>query len=161
MKKIILGAVFFVLTLSLIACSHDGKVNTYAPESLAGYIFIGNNEIVLDEVEIITREDKDEIEKLGLVEANDYPSGYYIYNPEVKKVSLQITDDTKYIFTDYNQLYTKDENGERLYETTKLNEFLKGSSYHDIPLEEQRIPYFLEVYDGKVISITEEFIYTQ
>lgn len=31
---------------------------------------------------------------------------------------------------------------------------------YDIPLFEQTIPYFIEVQDGKVISITEQFKYT-
>ena len=64
-------------------------------------------------------------------------------------------------FTDFNLLFINEANTTRIYETTKKQEFIEGSSYQDISLEEQKIPYFLSVYDKKVISITEEFIYTQ
>ncbi len=43
----------------------------------------------------------------------------------------------------------------------KKDEFLKHlGKLNDIPLSEQTIPYFIEVQDGKVISITEKLKYT-
>jgi len=133
-------------------------------QSLAGHIFIEGNTLYMDEVEIVTTEDEDRIAELGLTVQSDLPSGYHIHNPDTQIISYELTDDTEYTFTDYGLLYVKEADGNRLYVTTKVDEFIKGSSYQDIPLQEQRtpkIPYFLELRDGKVISITEEFIYTQ
>jgi len=135
--------------------------SAYKNELLAGYLFIEGNTLYLDAVEIIEREDKDRIAELGLIEKNDYPSGYHIHNPIAETVSFELTDDTIYTFTDFNLLYVKEADGKRIYTTTKKEEFLKASSYQNVSMEEQKIPYFLEVNDGKVISITEEFIYTQ
>lgn len=52
-------------------------------------------------------------------------------------------------------------NGYYFYNPSNKEEFLEGSYYRNVPLEEQTIPYFLEVNDGKVLSIREEFLYTQ
>ena len=44
-----------------------------------------------------------------------------------------------------------------------LNEFLKHLNVHnlnEIPLSDQKIPYFIETRDGKIKSITEELRYT-
>lgn len=128
---------------------------------MVGYIVVENNKIYLDEVEIVTREDENRMKELGLTVENDLPNGYHIYNPNVETVSFELTEDTLYTFTDFNVLFVKEADGNRIYETTNKQEFLDGSSYQNIPLEEQKIPYFLDVYDGKVISITEEFLYTQ
>lgn len=133
----------------------------YQHELLAGYMYIEGNTLYLDEVEIIKTEDKGRIAELGLNAARDLPNGYHIHNPVVKTISFELTDDTIYTFTDFNLYYVKEADGKRIYTTTKKEEFIKGSSYRDVPLAEQKIPYFLELHDGKVISITEEFIYTQ
>lgn len=134
---------------------------SYEPKLLAGYMFIEGNTLYLDEVEIIKTEDEGRIAELGLITESDLPNGYHIHNPVDETISFELTDDTMYTFTDFNLLYVKEADGKRIYTTTKKEEFLKASSYRDVPLEEQKIPYFLEVHDGKVISITEEFIYTQ
>ena len=136
----------------------------YQAEILAAHIFIDGNTLYLDEVEIVTTEDEDRITELGLTVKNDLPSGYHIHNPVTEIISYELTDDTEYTFTDYELLYVKEADGNRVYVTTEVDEFINGSSYQDIPLQEPeipRIPYFLELHDGKVISITEKFIYTQ
>jgi hypothetical protein len=146
----------------LIGCSNSQLTeieNTV--ESLHGYIFIKDETLYFDKVEIITREDRDRIKELGLNEARDYPSGYYIYNPTGDTDTFDLTEDTIYRFTDIQLLYVKETNGKRIYETTSREEFFNGSSYQNVSLEEQRIPYFIDIRDGKVVKITEEFIYTQ
>lgn len=156
MKKNIYLFIALIFTFVIAGCDQSSEVQT-----LAGYIFIEDNMLYFDEVEIITKEDEDRIKELNLRESNDFPSGYAIYNPEVESVSYELMQDTKYIFTDYHLLFVKEANGNRIYETTIKQEFIDGSSYQHIPLEEQKIPYFIGVQDGKVISIKEEFIYTQ
>lgn len=164
MKK----TVAFIFTLSLVlvfaGCSNKQEM-PYEPETIIGYIYIQEDELMVDKVEIVTRNDTERINELGLEESSDYPGGFAIYNPESDISSFELTDDTKYIFTDYKQLYVDENIENRLYETKKINEFIEGSSYQDIKLEDiisekHYIPYFIEVFDGKVVSVKEEFIYT-
>ncbi|MFQ9698188.1 MAG: hypothetical protein ACLRY5_15270, partial [Zhenhengia sp.] len=69
--------------------------------------------------------------------------GYYIYNPIAETVSFELTEDTLYSFIDFDLLFVKEADDKRLYETTKKQEFLEGSAYQEVPLEEQGIPYFI------------------
>lgn len=162
MKKINILILMLLLGFVMTGCNKV-KIpeSQYTPVSLVGYIVIADDQLYLDEVEIITPQDQERIKELGLIEGNDYPNGYYIHNPVVENKSFQLTDDTFYGFTDYELLFVKDADSNRFYETTELKEFLEGSSYQNVSLEQQRIPYFVKVYDGKVIQITEEFMYTQ
>lgn len=160
MKKFMASFIFICIPLFILGCSKAITKET-EPQKLSAYMHIEDNEILLDEVEIVTTDDTDRIKDLGLTIKNDLPSGYHIYNQTANVSSYQLTDETKYIFTDFNQLFVDPKVENRLYETTNKEEFLKGSSYSDVSLEEQKIPYFLEILEGKVISITEKFIYTQ
>ncbi|MDR7855409.1 M56 family metallopeptidase [Tissierella sp.] len=128
---------------------------------LAGYIVFDGNTLYLDEVEIITREDKDRAAELDLKDI-DMPNGYYIHNPSNGKTSFELTDETSYSFTDYNLLFVENPEGQRLYTTRNREEFMQHltTSYTDDP-PAQKVPFFIEVKDGKVISIIEEFIFTQ
>lgn len=165
MKKMI---PLFLMILAMTGCNGTkdqsvDKDQVIAPEveSVTGYIEIKDNQVYLDEVEIVTLENEARIKELGLIAENDLPNGYYIYNSEVEVVELELTGDTSYTFTDARLLYIKDDGGNRLYETTNKQEFMEGSSYQEVALEEQKIPYFLTICEGKINSITEEFIYTQ
>lgn len=161
MKKLIASFILICIPLLVLGCSSTTGTKETEPQKLTAYMHIEGNEVQLDEVEIITTDDTERMEELGLTVNNDLPSGYHIYNETADAASYQLTDKTKYIFTDFNQLLVDPEVENRLYETTSKEEFLEASSYSDVPLEEQKIPYFFEVLDGKVISITEQFIYTQ
>lgn len=130
-------------------------------QSLTGYIFIQDHTLYVDEVEIVTSENTEKIKELGLTESKDYPNGYYIYNPTHDSIIFELTDDTIYTFTDFNLVFIKEENGKRIYTTNKKEEFLEASYYQNTSLEEQQIPYFIDVSNGVVTHITEEFIYTQ
>lgn len=158
---IVLAILLVVITLLIIQYSDALQKSKQEPKFLTGYMFMKENKIDLDEVEIVEIEDTDRIKELGLNIKNHLPNGYYIYNPTVEIESFRLTDSTKYIFTDSNLCFVKEADSDRLYETTKLEEFIEGSSYQESPLEEQKIPYFIEICEGKVISITEKFIYTQ
>lgn len=163
MKKMIV-LLFIVLSLiSVIGCS---KIEVNQPEaeieSLVGYMVIKDNTIYFDEVEIIEPEDKERIKELDLDE-NLPPTGFEIYNENQEEITYELADEVNYTFTDVYLNFIKESEDGRLYHTTKKEEFLKHLAEYDlndIPLFEQTIPYFIEVQDGKVISITEEFRYT-
>jgi hypothetical protein len=110
--------------------------------SLVGYIKIEDNTVHFDEVEIVELENQERVKQLGL-NAYDMPNGYAIIN-----INLDF-------------LYESESEGNRIYVTTKKDEFLKhlGKS-NDIPLSKQTIPYFIDVQDGKIKSITEKFKFT-
>ena len=100
--------------------------------------------------------------RVGLNESH-FPNGYSIMDKNNGETTFQLTDETIYTFTDVNLLFVNESQSNRLYTTTKKEEFLKHLgeyNLNDIPLLEQKLPYFIEVMDGKLISITEKFKYT-
>lgn len=161
MKKSIVLLFVMLLLFAMAGCSEtEIKQPETKPESLAGYIVIEGDTLYFDEVEIVEMEDKERVSELGLRET-DMPNGYAIINENEEEVSFELEDDVKYTFTDINLHFVKESEGDRLYTTAKKDEFIKHlGKLNDFPLSEQKIPYFIEVQDGKVISITEKFEYT-
>ena len=138
------------------------NIETNQPEGLVGHIVIADNILHFKEVEIVELDDQERVKELGLNES-DFPSGYSIIDKNNGETSFELIAETIYTFTDVNLLFTKKPESNRLYTTTKKEEFLKHLgeyNLNDIPLLEQKLPYFIEVMDGKVISITEKFKYT-
>lgn len=163
MKKYLLIFVVGIFTYFIVNTYTGFFSRNNIPEvqNLEGYIYIEDNELYFDSVEIVTSNDIDRIKELNLIATNDYPNGYYIYNPEEDVTSYELTDNTKYIFTDSKLMFVKEADSDRIYETSEKQEFLEGSSYQSISLDKQRTPYFIVIQDNQVISIREEFIYTQ
>lgn len=153
---VVSGIAALVVGIGLMA-NPDSSV----PKLMAGYMVIEDDLVHLDEVEIITLEDTARIEELGLDQQADLPNGHHIYNPDTEKQTFELTNKTTYTFVDFYLLFVKDEDGDRLYTTSKKEEFLSHLShaYSDSP-PAQRVPFFIEVKDGKVISITERFEFT-
>lgn len=156
MKKIIILCIILVLIFLSLVNKETSEVQV-----LVGIIFIEEDVLNFDEVEIITRDDKDRINELNLREKDDLPNGYYVHNPEINSESYKLMQDTKYIFTDFELRFVKETEGNRIYETTEREEFLDGSSYQHNSLGDQKIPYFIEVQKDQVIGINEVFIFTQ
>lgn len=167
MKKFILF-LCIIFSVMLYGCNTNvdktNEVNkTESTKVIEGYIFINDNKLYVDRVEIIKDSDTERIEEIG-IDNSDMPNGYYIYNPTFEQEEYDITNDTAYDFVDYNMYYINEDkaDGDRKYRTNNIDEFIKGSSYpEDIPLEEQTIPYIIELQGNNVYSITEEFLYTQ
>ena len=140
-----------------------GDINSSMPRLITGYMVIEDDLLYLDEVEILTREDTERIRELELElkQTVDMPGGYHIYNADMEKQTFEITNETTYTFIDHNLLFLKDEDGDRLYTTTKKEEFILhlNESYYDSP-PAQNVPFFIEVRDGKVMSITEKIEFT-
>lgn len=166
MKKSI--ALLFT-TLLLFSVGGCNKAEVEDPssevESLVGYIVVKDNVLHFDEVEIVEVEDQKRIEELDLDLQNDMPSGYAIINEDQDEVTYELADEVDYIFTDVNLNFIgeSEADDEKLYTTKNKEDFLKHLgeyNLNDIPLFEQRIPYFIKVQDGKVISIEEKFKYT-
>lgn len=155
-KSLLLSLCLLILVLTISACAPASN-----PELLTGYMVIDDNILHLDRVEIIKAEDEDRIEELELNQQVDMPNGYYIYNADIEKQTYELTKETEYYFVDINLLFVKENDGDRVYTTTEKEEFLLhlNESYSDSP-PAQKVPFFIEVKDGKVISITEKIEFT-
>jgi hypothetical protein len=162
MKKSII-LLIIALLFSIIGCAKIGVEDPEnETEALVGYIVIEDNNLHFDQVEIVKREDKERMEELDLDES-DVPSGYAIINENQEKTTYELADTVVYKFTDLHLNFIEESEGDRVYITTMKDEFLKHLgeyNLNEIPLFEQRIPYFIEVQNGKVISIEEKFEYT-
>jgi hypothetical protein len=111
-------------------------------------------------------------------------NGYAIEHLGRDIVSFEVTSDTVFTFTDTNLHFVDESSMDRKYQTTILEEFLthRGSSNrlhclynidHIMTPEEfllrstcecapRRYPIvFIQVKDGQVMSVTEEFLFTQ
>lgn len=160
---------FWVIALGVIIAIAVGigllanpNINSSMPRLITGYMVIEDDLLYLDEVEIIYREDTERIEELEeLGESITTPSGYNIYNPNADKQTFEITKKTTYTFVDYSFLFLEDGVADRLYTTTNKEEFMLhlDESYSDSP-PAQKVPFFIEIKDGKVISITEKIQFT-
>ena len=139
---------------------NENNTKANQPESLVGYIVIKDNTLHFNEVEIVEWEDKERVKELGFNEY-DMPNGYAIINKNKDERIFDLADEVIFTFTDVNLDFVKKPEGDRLYTTTKKDEFMKHLGVlNDFPLSEQKLPYFIEVMNGKVISITEKFKYT-
>ncbi len=128
---------------------------------IAGYIVFNEGNLLIDEIEIITSEDTEKMEALGLTEDADLPEGYNFYNLSSEVVKLPLSESITYDFIDSGQVYEK-EAEDRHYTTKVLEEFYTASAYRkELTLEEQKIPYLIDIRDGEVYKITEVFLYTQ
>lgn len=89
------------------------------------------------------------------------PGGYFVRNLNNDRRVYELTDETVFNFVDFNLLFIDDEYGDRQYTTTDKDEFILHlmTNYHDRP-PAQTVPFFLEIQDGRVVSVTENFAFT-
>lgn len=139
---------------------NENNTKENQPEALVGYIVIKDNTLHFKEVEIVDWENRERVKELGLNEY-DMPNGYAIINKNKGERTYELADEVIFTFTDINLNFVRNADGDRLYTTTKKDELLKYfEKSSESSLSEQNVPYFIEVRDGKVISITEKFKYT-
>lgn len=160
-KKSIVLLFVMLLLFAMAGCSEtEIKQPETKPESLVGYIVIEGDTLYFDKVEIVKLEDKKRVSELGLSDT-DMLNGYIIINENKEEAFFELTGDVKYTFTDMSLYFVKESDSDRRYTTIKKAEFIKHlGKLNAFPLSEQKIPYFIEVQDGKIISITEKFEYT-
>lgn len=102
------------------------------------------------------------MKEFNLNDTDILPNGFVVIEYQ-EETTYELADKVDYTFTDVYLNFKKESDSNRIYHTTKKDEFLKHLgeyNLNDIPLSDKTIPYFIEVQDGKVISITEEFKYT-
>lgn len=158
MKKAIVSLSIVLLLISVIGCT----TTVEEIEELTGYIVIKDNVLHFRHVKIIKIDEKETMDEFNLIE-EDMPNGYAILRKNQADETYELADEVEYIFTDTNLNFIEESEagGDRLYTTTKNDEFLTHlGDLKNIPLSKQTIPYFIKVQNGKVISIEEKFEYT-
>jgi len=137
----------------LVSCKVDENGNN--KEQYIGYIKLEENVLHLDEVEWITDENKDRIKELDLSQQSDMPNGYYIFNLSSDTTSFKLKEKTVYNFIDWGNDFVS-EDDDRNYSTTSQDEFVQYlNTYSD---KAGKVPFWIDVKDGYVISITEQFV---
>ncbi len=156
MKKAIVLLSIVLLLFSVIGCT----TNVEKIEELTGYIVIKDNVLHFRHVKIVKIDEKETMDEFNLTE-EDMPNGYAILRKNQDDETYELADEIEYIFTDTKLNFIEESEADRLYITTKNDEFLThlGDS-NNIPLSGQKIPYFIKVQNGEVISIEEKFEYT-
>ncbi len=91
------------------------------PYDYFGYIFIEDNILHIDPVELIWSDNTERIAELEISEW-DMPSGYYFYNPDNELLSFKITEETEYCFVSMSRAYPD----EILVITDDVNAFLEN-----------------------------------
>lgn len=158
MKKVIVLLSIVLLLISVIGCT----TTVEEIEELTGYIVIEDNALHFRHVKIVKIDEKEAMDEFNLTE-EDMPNGYAIFRKNQEDETYELADEVEYIFTDTNLNFIEESEagGDRLYTTTKNDEFLTHlGDLNNIPLSKQTIPYFIKVQNGKVISIEEKFEYT-
>jgi len=115
-------------------------------------------------VEFIERNDTQRFDELELT-VDDFPSGYhirpnwhadlgwhYVEQAGIETLSFEIDDETEFVFVDSRLLFDTDPIGSRLRITNVQDEFLQ----YLYPT----VVHFVEVDDGRVIRVVQEFGFT-
>lgn len=151
MKKILMCIVAVICMFSVFACNND-TTNVKKTEICALIKDVKDNVIVVDIVEYVTREDTERVKELKLSEL-DMPNGYHINNSEIELKEYKLTKDTVYNFIDWkNDFVEKGENRE--FSTTKKDDFIKYLNTYEN--SQPQMPFFFDIIDNQVISITEK-----
>jgi len=171
MKKLL---AIMLCGLILAGCTSREAIET---EHFVGYIYIVGNTLYIDRVELIVFENMADgiypgiehelyldIFQIGHDDelAANMPNGYYTRHMGVEVVSFEITDETIFTFVDLGLHFGVDPEGSRLYSTHTAEEFLVYH-YSNFPFDYEgaplyrRIPYFISVRDGRVLTLNESF----
>jgi len=169
MKRIF---VIVFLGLFLVGCAGREASET---EHFVGYIYIVGNTLYVDRVELTVFDAEHiyygidyglyaDIVIIGLddVMADSMPNGYRTRRLGVEVLSFEITGETVFTFVDLNLYFGTEPDGSRLYSTSIADEFLRYHvsnfpfDYEGAPLY-RRIPYFISVRDGEILTLNESF----
>lgn len=108
--------------------------------------------------------DSERLEEFGL-SLYDFPSGihirpnwhseehwYYVEQAGIEVIAAKITDESEFVFVDNLLLFDTNPEGSRLRITNEVDEFLQ----YLFPT----VVHFVEVYDGRVIRLVQDFGFT-
>jgi len=166
---------FILLAFLFVGCNNQEGPGTGHVERFIGYVYIVNNTMYIDRVELIVFDARGIYPGINYELYNDIiivdlddelasqmPSGYHTRHLGVEVLSFEITEESIFTFVDLNLHFGVNPEGNRLYSTTNPDEFLVYH-YSNFPFDYEgaplyrRIPYFITVRDGILLNLTESF----
>lgn len=115
------------------------------PKQLLGYLqdYDPQTRVLrFDEIEWVAQTDAARIHELGLNAEQDFPNGYYIYNPSPQIVSMKVAHLVKVYLVNWNDLAAPS--------VTDMNGLLRR-------MAEYPAPYHLKYRDGVIYEISEQY----
>lgn len=116
-----------------------------------GYYYIrgvGGNSLFLDEVEWVS--DAERAAELGLAE-EDMPGGFYVYNEEASQIGCSFAEECSFTILDwYNNYSVMEVDKQTFLDTIDSRE----REFNAL----DRIPFIVEIKDGKIVSVTEQYV---
>lgn len=173
-----------IMAMLLAGCGGEQAADTpdvnASTENLAGHVTIDGNTLYLDEARVIiydllypdhsfsrhagenivvvARGDTEKLNELGSEVNGDWlqiwPSGFSVEPLGMEPVSFELTNDTVFTFEDSGFLFLDDSYMNRTYHTSIADEFLMHRGDSNTIL-------FVQAQNGRVISVVEEFLFTQ
>lgn len=123
-----------------------------------------DSDVVFRSIELVEINDIDRMTEFG-ISADSFTSRYYIRpnwsadkgwyyveQADIDTLVFELTDETTYTFVDFHLLFIDRFSSDRQYTTKDVTEFLE----YLYPT----VIHFIEVYDGKVISLFQDFAFT-
>lgn len=151
MKKICYLLILSLILFSVVGCQQNDT--TTGQNNVCAFVKkIKDNTVVVDIAEYITAENSERISELKLTES-DMPNGYYIYNIDTETEEYLLTENTRYNFIDWENIFVE-EGADRNYSTTNKEDFIKYINSYDN--SQPGMPFFFELSDNEVISIIEK-----
>ena len=158
MKKLNCLLLAIMIISSLVGCQYNTQSQTTSGsyDLYDGYLVINNNQLLVNDFKFIDLTDKYWIDTLELT-TEDMPNGYYIYDTSDELLTFTLSNETRYNFYDTEAQFVSENDEDRLYTTTNLNDFLAKFDV-DGDKNLSKIPFEIQVLeDGRVISISEIF----
>lgn len=115
---------------------------------ISGFDELSATQFELDPIEMISMSNAQRIAELNLNLDDDFPSGFYIYNPTHESIELRLTDQSKYRIINPdtgNTLKTVDK-------SEFFNHLNQSLSFSEIT------PFWISETDGNIEVITEQYL---
>lgn len=137
---------------TLLTSTADSSEAEKAEVEKIGYIksFEAKTDLVtFDPIEWVTKDDEARIQELGLNYADDFPNGFYIYNPNGKTESLKLSPNIE-----FGVVYWSGTQVEGGYMQVNRDEFIQRLNQAD----SEASPWRLTVRNGSIIKVDEQYV---
>ncbi len=143
---------FLFIALYIIVMIIRSQVKARKHKSIMGYIVMEGNTVHIYEKEFVRYNEIERIAELGL-DQSDMKNGLAVVDVPQNKKSFELADDVLYSFRDFD-IESKEM---KVHTTREKDRFIKHlGDTNKTPLNEQKIPYLIEMKNLKVMSIEEK-----
>lgn len=159
MKKatVLFVAIMFVCHLAGCQAKQLDQTTSGAYHLYEGYLAVNDDKLFVNDFKFIDLSDQYWIKNLELT-SEDMPNGYYIYDTSDELLTFALSEGTRYNFYDTGAQFVSEDDEDRLYTTTSLDDFLAKFAV-DSDGDLGKTPFEIQVLeDGQVLSISEIFV---